>query len=394
MTPVASSGYTGRVDFLRSRAPRWIAAGLVALVAAFAAPAGPASAETSLDVADQAVVIIQVAGKGNELTVRTWDRSTVQIESSDMTPAVERRAVVFGTDKIPLAAPIPPMQYPIRENGQVTGTGIMPPEDFPYASFRPGPHDWVRVTAEEGSHITVTVPATTGILQTRVGQGQTEIDGYRGANLFLVQGAGRVHLSGLATTAFVQMNYGAVYASDDTFDRVRLRSNAAHIVFEHCRSKQIEVTTITGSVIYDGGSFDPGLARFESQSGSIGLGVTSAAQLAARSQDGHVFTQFDRRTPVEQNPDGSATANVGGNGGPLVNAISTHGNVFLYDGTLATRRIPATADWRPIHQILNARRRGPAAAPRPPAPHASEPHPAAAAIRARAGIFAGRQRRV
>src|SRR5665213_2870012 len=56
-------------------------------------------------------------------------------------------------------------------------------------------------------------------------------------------------------------------------------SIAAHDVFERCRSKQIEATSVTGSIVYDGGAFDPGLARFESQSGNIALGVTSSAQL-------------------------------------------------------------------------------------------------------------------
>ena len=359
MTPDLRRAYDGPVDVLPSRASRWIAAGLGVLLVVCAAFAAPAAAETSsFDVGDQAVVIVQIAGRGNDLVVHTWDRSTVQIESMDVPPAVDRRSVVVGTEKIPLVAPIPPMQYLRRENGQDVDAGTLPPEEFPYAAFRPGPHDVVRVVAEAGSHLVVTVPSSTGLLQTRVGAATTTIEGYHGANLLVAQGFGRVRLSAVATTAFVQMNGGALRAVDSTFERVRFRSNAAHAVFERCRSKQIEATTISGSMVYDGGTFDPGLAHFESQTGSIALGAAGPAQLTARAQDGHVYTSVDPRNgSVDQRADGAATATVG-SGGALVNAISGRGNVYLYDGTLASRRALAP-EWRPVHQLFTGRRRVP-----------------------------------
>ena len=373
MTPDTLSAYDRGVDVLRFRALRWITAGLGALLfAGFMTAAPSAAATSSLDVADQPVVIVQVKGKGNDVTIRTWDRPTVQIESGDEVPAVERRTVVFGTPAVPLAVPIPQMPWVQRDaSGQITGSGMMPPEDFPYAAFRPGPHDTVRVTAEAGAHLVVTVPATTGILQVRVGGGQTSIDGYRGSNLFVVQNQGRVQLTNSSTTAFAQMGYGVLYAADDTFDRIRVRASAAHIVFEHCRSKQIETSTVSGSIVYDGGTFDPGLARFESGSGNVALGVASAAQLTGRSQDGHVYTQFDRRVPVEQRGDGEASATLGG-GGPLVNGISGHGNVYLYEGTLAGRRA-SSPEWRAVHQLFNAHRRAGRTAEPPPNPRAPQP---------------------
>jgi hypothetical protein len=235
--------------------------------------------------------------------------------------------------------------------------GALPPEEFPYAAFRPGPHDAVLIDAPEGSRLVVTVPASTGILSLRVGGGQTSIEGYRGANLFVIQGQGHLQLTGATTTAFVQMNYGTFFAADDTFDRIRVRGIAAHDVFENCRSKQIEANSVNGSILYDRGSFDPGLARFETQNGNIALGVTGAAQLIGRSQDGHVYTMFDRRgaSSVDQRGDGEATATVGG-GGPLVNAISGRGNVFLYDGSLQTRR-SAGPQWKAVHEVFAARRR-------------------------------------
>src|SRR6202011_2379392 len=115
--------------------------------------------------------------------------------------------------------------------------------------------------------------------------------------------------------------------------------------------------------------FDPGLARFESQNGNIALGVNGAANVTGRSQDGHVYTLFDRRggSIVDQRSDGEATATVGG-GGPLVNAISGRGNVFLYDGTLQSRRA-AGAQWKAVHEVFAGRRHGRNAV----APHAVEP---------------------
>jgi hypothetical protein len=35
-----------------------------------------------------------------------------------------------------------------------------------------------------------------------------------------------------------------------------------------------------------------------------------------------------------------------------VNAVTTHGNIFLFDGTLATRRI-VPPEWRRINAILH-----------------------------------------
>ena len=365
MTPVAAAAYDGSVDVLRFRALRWIAAGLGVLALCLAIAAAPAGAASSaMDVGDQVVINVMVRGKGNEVTVRVWDRPSVQVDYAEDTaaPVFERRGVAFGTPRFPLAQQIPPQLFTTRDpGGQINGGGALPPEEFPYASFRPGQHDVVHVDAPEGSHLVLTIPAGTGILVLRIGGGQTAIEGYRGANLFLIQNQGRVQLTGATTTAFVQMNYGVFYTADSTFDRIRLRGIAAHDVFERCRSKQIEATSILGSIVYDGGAFDPGLARFESQAGSIALGVTSGAQLTGRSQDGHVYTLFDRRgaATVDQHGDGEAVATVGG-GGPLVNAISGKGNVYFYEGSLANRR-PNSAEWKAVHQLFNTHRRPPPA---------------------------------
>jgi hypothetical protein len=381
MTEPMVRGYHWAVDESRARALRWIAAGLGVLLSCVAAPAAPAVAgTTSYDVGDQAVVNVTVRGRGNDVAVRTWDRPTVQFDFADESaPVVDRRSIPFGAGRFPLSRQIPAMMYTTRDRDGAVSAGALSPEEFPYAAFRPGPHDVVVVDAPEGSRLVITVPASTGVLAVRVGGGQTTIEGYRGANLFVVQGQGHVQLTGATTTAFVQMSFGTFFAADSTFDRIRVRGIGAHDVFEHCRSKQIEASSVHGSIVYDGGSFDPGLARFESQNGNIALGVNGGANVTGRSQDGHVYTLFDRRagTTVEQRGDGEATATVGG-GGPLVNAISTRGNVFLYEGTLQGRRA-AGPQWRAVHDVFAGRRRGrnalspraaeatrPAGIPRPP----------------------------
>lgn len=375
MTLPERPAYDCAVDVPWFRALRWIAAGLAFLIAPLTAAAGPGAGSSSFDLGDQPVVNVIVRGRANEVAVRTWDRPSVQLDYTEETaPTVERHTVAFGSARLPVAQQIPPLLYTTRDkDGLPTSSGALPPEEFPFASFRPGTHDVVRIDAPAGSHLTVTLPASTGLFVLRVGGGQTTIEGYRGANMLVIQGQGRVHVTGTSTTAFVQMNYGTFYAADDSFERLRVRGVGAHDVFERCRSRQIEATSISGSIVYDGGSFEPGLARFESQTGSIALGVTSAAQLMGRSQDGHVYTLFERRgvASVEQHGEGEAIASVGA-GGPLVNAISSKGNVYFYDGTLLSRRT-VSPEWRQVLQLFAAHRRpAPARATHPRAP--SEPH--------------------
>jgi hypothetical protein len=360
MTGGRAGRYHRVVDVLRFPVLRWLAAGLGTLALwCAAAPAPAAAATSSFDVGDQAWIQITVRGKGNDLAVRTWDRPTVQVDSGDDAPAIERRSITTGTPQYPVSALIPPFAWTQGSGGQ-TSQGSFPPEEFPFAPLRPGAHDLIRVTADEGAHLVVTVPAGTGVLRLLVGGGSTAIDGYHGANLFVIQNAGRVQLNGVGTTVFAQMSHGMLYANDSAFERIRVRAIDTHVVFEHCRSKQIETSTISGSIVYDGGTFDPGLARFESQTGNIALGAAGAAQLSGRSGDGHVYTRVERGATADQHGDGDASVTVGSNG-PLVNAISTHGNVYLYDGTLASRRKLAP-EWRGVRQLFTSRRRATAPA--------------------------------
>lgn len=359
MTPRWCDRYHSWVDVLRTRAARWITAGLGALLVGLAGAAPGAAQSSALVLADQPVIVIQLTGTANVLTVRSWDRPFLQVDDPDGTANVSRGASNWGGAAHPLTLRLGPFPYFERQGIQVVGNGLLPPEDFPLAGFRPGLHDAVRIVAAGGAHLTVVVPAGTGILEVNVKGGRTEIDGYHGANLFVLQQQGQVHVRSTTTTAYLQQQSGTIDLTNDAFTRIRVRDNAARLFFDHCRTTQIEATTVSGPIVYDDGSFEPGLARFESQHGSIALGVDENAQVVAHTQSGKVYAQFDGPTPMQQHSDGDATATIGG-GGTLVSAITESGNVYLYDGAFGDHR-NLGPQWRPVHQFFNR-----LAPPRPP----------------------------
>lgn len=344
-----------RVTFASGGAARRWAAGAVFLLAFFGAAAGARAASSTLDVGDQAVVQVWARGR-SDVTIRTWDRPSVQIESADDQSQVTRRSVAFGTPQNPMSATIPVTTVRVRDAQGTMTTASLPPEDFPYApDMRAGNHDVVRVSAPAGSTLTVTVPATTAILDARIlGSGRLSIANYRGGTLFVLSGGGRTNLENVQTAAFVQALNGRFTAVDSSFDRLRARGNTIAMIFERCHAKQIEVTTISGPIVYDNGTFDGGLARFDSVSGGVAVGLAGPAQVAARSQSGRVLGLWDRRPQIDQGSESEATATVG-TGGPLVTAVSARGNVFLYDGSLASRREVPLA-WRQLHNAFSANR--------------------------------------
>jgi hypothetical protein len=349
MTPVTPRRYDRPVAAVRD-ALRRAAAGL-ALTLGFLHPLAAAAASGSFLMSDQNVVQV-LAGARSQVTIKAWDRPNVQFDTDDESAQVTRRSINFGTVQTPLSVPIPLQNIAVRD--PVTGTttrGTLPPEEFPYASdFRAGPHDTVRIVTAADSHLTVMVPASTALLVARIrlGQGQIEVDDYHGGTLFVASPGGQTRLNDVMSATFAQQMNGRLEIFDSSFDRIRARTNNATVDFEHDRARQIEVTTVSGNIIYDDGTFDPGLARFESANGSIGLGVATNAQVAARSTDGHVYSMWDRRTPLAQQGDSDVSATVDG-GGPVVNALTGRGNIYLYDGTLASRPV-LPPEWRPIRQ--------------------------------------------
>ncbi len=353
MTQPAPRSYDRAVASLRD-ALRRVAVSL-ALLTAFLSPVPAAAATSSFAVGDEAVVQIY-AGNLSTVTIRGWDRPTVQLDTDDEQVQVVRRPITFGTPQNPLSVSIPIATLVARDAiSGATGTASLPPEEFPYASdFRAGTHDNVRIDVAARSHTTVMVPANVAILNARIrGAGTMSVDDYHGGTLFVASGGGTTTLTGITSAAFVQQMNGRLSVRDSAFDRLRARGNTASFTFEHTRARQIEVTTISGPIIYDDGTFDPGLARFESTTGAIAIGVAAGAQVEARSNDGRVLNLWDRRTPMDQRSDGEASATVGG-GGPVVNAVTGRGNVFLYDGSLESRRA-LPLEWRTIRKTIRGR---------------------------------------
>jgi hypothetical protein len=378
------------VVFPVNGAMRRIAAGAVLLVAFFL-PAPSRAATSSFTVGDQSVVSVW-AGKGSEITIRAWSRPTIQFDTDDEAVQVTRRPAQFGTVQNPLSVAIPLQNIRVRDpSGQITEASF-PPEDFPYApEFHAGEHDTVRIVTGENSHVTVMVPPTVAILDARLrGSGGLTIDGYHGGTLFAGDYGGRMTLSNVTTSAFVQPMHGRLQVDESSFDRLRVRSNSTALVFEHDRARQIEVTDVSGTTVWDNGTFDNGLARFESTYGPIAIGAADGAIVQARTMDGHVFGLWDRRTPLEERGDNDVSATIDG-GGPVVNAVSSHGNIFLYDGALATRRA-LPPDWRRIIMTLH-----PPPPPDPAFPPTSYARPPALRLRAaerRAGVEHGIERRI
>ncbi len=354
MTAAAPAGYDRPVAAVRD-ALRCAAASIV-LSLGFLHPAVASAASDSFALGDQAVVQVW-AGERSAITIKAWDHPNVQFDTDDEGVTVIRRQLAFGTPRNPLSVPIPLTNIRVRDSSGGTSPGTLPPEDFPYASdFRAGIHDSLRLVTRDRSRITVMVPASVAILDTRIhgGAGILTINYYHGGTLFVGSNGGRTILTNVTSAAFIQMINGRLDVHDSSFDRLRARGNNVSMVFEHNRARQIEVTTVSGPIVYDNGTFDPGLARFESASGSIAIGVHGGARLAARASDGRVYSMWDKRTPLVQRSEGEASATVAG-GGPLVNAVTGHGNVYLYDGALDTRRA-ISPEWRPIREALEPRR--------------------------------------
>jgi hypothetical protein len=111
---------------------------------------------------------------------------------------------------------------------------------------------------------------------------------------------------------------------------------------------------LTGTIVYDNGTFEPGLAHFESDRGNIALGVNGNAQVLAHTIDGRTYSMFGERG-VADGASGDTRTQVG-SGGLVVSASTSRGNVYLYNGSLADRRSLNPA-WRPLHQALVDKRR-------------------------------------
>jgi hypothetical protein len=282
MTRRAARGTLWTVNDAPACARRFVVA-LVVFLAAVLTPLGARAASASFDVGDQAFG--EIRGVKGDIVVKTWDRPQVQVDSDDN--FVGRKAPVrYGSIDLPFDIPMRAQTIPTK-NGPVQ----LPTESFIVSSVRAGQHDGVYVDGTAGA-ATVMVPASLGVLVIafRGGPSHVSVEGLRNATMIVALRGGSAHFKNVGGDGFVQVLNGRVIATDSQFDRIRVRTVTENVVFERCSAKQIEASSVDGSVVYDNGSFVPGQARFESTNGNVLLGIGSGgAQLAAHSGSGRVL---------------------------------------------------------------------------------------------------------
>lgn len=316
--------------------------------------------------------IVRITIASGDVTIRTWNRSSVAVEG-DPSLSVVRRSIRQASEAT--AVLIPHAQQRTRD-GLVT----LPAESFVVSTVPAGPRDTVVIKSgpqTPAGPVMVTVPSDSVYVIAYARDGDLLVRDLRAGTLVAFTTRGRLSLENVGGTAFAQTGRGALDVSDSSFERLRARSLLGNIVFERCRTRHIEATSVGGSILYDSGSFEPGLARFESARGDVAIGTQSAALLNGRVfGEGRVYTNFERGSRITGTRD-DAQAFVDG-GGPVVNATTQIGNVYLYDGTLRTRgQLPA--QWRVPIATMERRmlRRDDTSAAPPLAPPLPVAHPMA-----------------
>ncbi len=292
-----------------------------------------AQAQTPIVLPAGDAPVVRVMMRSGTLTIRTWNRSDVQVTSQqpisarDFRPEAVARALtasipIFATSVFDPAGPI-----------------TLPQEEFALTPLTAGPHQGIVVQALDAD-VSLTLPAGTALLLASVQRGGIDMQDYRGTFTLLLHNGG-MRLSNLTGTGFAQVARGPLMISDSQFDRIRARTAIGNIIFQNCNSRQIQVSTVSGTIVYDGGGFQPGLARFETQYGNVAIGIGRDTQVGAHSSVGRIYSIAGGKVRT-----GDTDAQIG-NGRAFITASSSHGAVYLYNGSLrAQQHLPAA--WRPL----------------------------------------------
>lgn len=324
------------------------AALVVFLALASIAARGQSSPVQNVSAGDSPILRVQLRG-AKLVTIRTWNRSDIGVQSTSALNVVhvEARTVARLLARSQINVLATTVQTP-------AGTLTLPPETFVLSALSAVPHEAVvvRGDARDGD-VTIDIPNQTALVFANLGHGRMLVQNYRNGNFVARVHNGALQLDGVGGTGFAEVGKGIFFARASTFDRIRVRQGAGKMLFEGCASRQIEATSIAGDIAYDNGTFSPGLARFESTSGNVALGVASGGvQIGAHSSSGRIFSNFDRGARVTQHAN-DAQATVDG-GGPVVTVNSGSGAVFLYDGSLRARR-SFGENWRPLQGWVRRR---------------------------------------
>jgi hypothetical protein len=314
--------------------------------------------------------IVRINIRHGNVTIRTWNRSAVALDA-DPALLVQRRT----TNETGVPGPV---LIPRAEQSSDGVPAELPSESFVLNPFPAGPREALLIRSPPGdpgfpaamtpaTSVTITVPSDTLFVIAHTADGSIDLHDFRSGTFVGFVGRGRITLANDGGTAFAQTGRGPLVIEDSSFDRLRARSLYGNMTFVRCNVRQIEATSVAGSIVFDDGGFEPGLARFESARGDVAVGALGAVQLSAHTGGpGRVYTSFQPGTRL-WGRDGEGAADVG-DGGPVVTATSEEGNVFLYDGSLREHPEMPHA-WQPPLEVLDH----PAAGRHPAPPYARPP---------------------
>lgn len=297
------------------------------------------------DIATTNAPIIVAQMQSGKVTIRTWDRQDVQVDGDPglIVNHIPERAIQNHPGILQVHFWQQSFQGP--DGSQLT----LPPEPFQVAPLDAQPHDGVLIRGD--GDVTIHIPANAPFVMANIKQGDVSLDDYHNGTFVSHIGRGSLRLNDVSGTIGAHVFNGQVIAQNSQFDRIRIRNGRGLVSFDNCDARQIEVSTLMSSIVYDHGSFQNGLARFESQKGNIAIGVArGAAQLDAHSATGRTFTDQSLR------------------GGPVVTATSGSGNVMSTRGSVCDRiGAGRCAALNQVHQPQQKMRqqRFPARFPRP-----------------------------
>jgi hypothetical protein len=283
--------------------------------------AAPAGADEQFDVGPAPVLNVNVSR--GQVTIQTWDRPQILIESEN-SPNVRHLTSAEVDPGIPKQ-----MQMSAHRIATEHGPVTLPAESFVLPDLPGGQHD--AIVARGSGNMIILIPRGTALIIAHLRAGRLSINNYHGVFITHVRQA-EISLNNVSGTGFVESLRGRVVATNSTFDRLRVRTATGNMLFQGCTSQQIQATSTYGSIVYDDGNFEAGLARFESEHGNVALGVRGNAQIGAHSGAGHVVSSFADDAQVRGDPT-TKQATVG-NGGPVVTATSRNGTVYLYNGSM------------------------------------------------------------
>ncbi|MEO6834548.1 MAG: DUF4097 family beta strand repeat-containing protein [Candidatus Tumulicola sp.] len=317
MMGAKAAGYNGVVF------GRWWrgAAGLFLALSCWMVLAAGANADEQIGVGPTPWLDVQL-GTGT-LTVKTWDRPQVQV-------VTDGRVDVRHIDAA-VADPRIPRQYTAWSQTVATDHGdvTMPEESFLLPQLQGSSHD--EVVARGQGNTTIVVPRGTALVTAHVGTGALRLQNYHGVFMAHVRDGG-VSMNHVDGSGYIESLRGPVTATNSSFNRLRVRTATGNMLFRDCTSRQIEASSNYGSIVYDNGTFQPGLAHFESVHGNVALGVRGGAQIGAHSGSGHIMSSF-RNGAQMRGGHNTTQATVHG-GGPMVTAVSKNGSVYLYNGSV------------------------------------------------------------